>query len=164
MKPAPVTYTVKITTTLPFGQLAAGLGALGDVDDLHRTGAAIPIQSALPFTNGAAGGPSKRKPRVISVEGRLAYRDAAQKKEKAQKERRVEALVEVLRTHAYAPMPDLVRAMNASGVHPNNNSAIPWSERSVRKYLDEALARLTAPGAPPIEAGAVVVAVESEKT
>ena len=133
-----ITYVVRIRSSLDFGQIAAGLGELGEVENLFIKG----TDSDAP--NGET---SRYKvKRTYSPEALTKLRDMNSRRSAERAEQIVKTLADILRNNAHAPLVKLVQLMNATDVRPNPRGQ-PWTERSLAKHLDQALARVTQPGA-----------------
>lgn len=129
-------YVARIRTSLDFGELAAGLGELGEVENLFIKGA-----DDAP----ALGGPRYKTKRSFSPEALKQLRDMNSRRSAERTELIVTTFADILRANAHAPMVKLVALMNATEVRPNPRGQT-WSERSLAKHLDAALARVTQPG------------------
>ena len=140
--PRPVTYVARIHTSLTFGELAAGLAELGDVENLF-------IKDSEHGTDGEAAGPRYKVKRSYSPDGLAKLRETNVRRAHERVERIISTLAEILRHNAHAPMVKLVALMNATDVRPNPRGQ-PWSEQSLARHLDAALARVTDPNAPQV--------------
>ena len=137
----PVTYVARIHTSLSFGELAAGLAELGDVENLF-------IKDSEHVGNGEAAA-ARYKKRAYSADGLQKLREMNTRRAQERIERIVATLADILRANAHAPMVKLVALMNATDVRPNPRGQ-PWSEQSLARHLDAALARVTDPNGPQV--------------
>ena len=132
----PVTYVARIHTSLSFGELAAGLAELGDVENLF-------IKDSEHIANGEA------RPRATRPSAPIRLRETNTRRAQERIERIVATFADILRANAHAPMVKLVGLMNATDVRPNPRGQ-PWSEQSLARHLDAALARVTDPNGPQV--------------
>jgi hypothetical protein len=138
----PVTYVARIHTSLSFGELAAGLAELGDVENLF-------IKDSEHVGNGEAAAARYKTRRTYSADGLQKLREMNTRRAQERIERIVATLADILRANAHAPMVKLVALMNATDVRPNPRGQ-PWSEQSLARHLDAALARVTDPNGPQV--------------
>jgi hypothetical protein len=129
-------YVARIRSSLAFGDLAAGLSELGEVENLFVKGTDdAPALDAQRY----------KLKRQYSPEALQNLRAMNNKRMAERTEQIVTTLADILRNNAHAPLVKLVSLMNATDVRPNPRGQ-PWSERSLAKHLDQALARITQPG------------------
>lgn len=163
-----ITYWVKVVARSSLTELARRLERHCEVKELIEAGEdeprpdrrmkPIPPPPEQAFLVSAQNGkglkvfPGLPTPRVLSEAGRAAYRAGARKRVAAEHERKIATLATVLRANAHAPLSKIARLMDDTGVRPlwGKSAQAPWSELLVQRYLDEALARITAPDAPPL--------------
>jgi hypothetical protein len=133
------TYVARITTSKTFGELAAGLAGLGRVENLFIKGGNAEHTSAI---NG-----SKKK--IYTPAALATFREAGQRKSREAHERKIATLADIMRNNAHAPLFKLAQLMNETEVRVNPRGQL-WTEGNIQKYVEEALARITAPNAPEI--------------
>jgi hypothetical protein len=138
----PVTYVARIHTSLSFGELAAGLAELGDVENLF-------IKDSEHVANGETAAARYKTKRTYSADGLQKLRETNTRRAQERIERIVATFADILRANAHAPMVKLVALMNATDVRPNPRGQ-PWSEQSLTRHLDAALARVTDPDGPQV--------------
>lgn len=134
-------YNIRFASTWPMVNILQVLNGHGDVIAIVQDGE---VDTAIPAKRVATVSVMPTRRRSMSEEQRLAKSELRRRAMEEHAERVLAALIPIMRDNQWASEDKIVALMNKSDV-PVGYKGTPWHAKSLRRWIERATERLTAP-------------------